>query len=153
MPTVGYRFIGPLTEDRQEVAPPPASPTPVAVVVRRPRAPTLVIGACALLVAAGIWWKMGGDTAVSYPLRVTRVSKLTTYPGDERDPAISPDGSYVAFSWSGAMRRQLRHLRRAGRWPAAAQTDVQDPAPDFFPAWSPDGRHIAFIRRRVPRRR
>ena len=148
VPTVGYRFLGVCKEDRQEVTPPPVSPTPVAVVVRRPRILTLATGACLILVAAaGIWWNAGRDTASSYPVRVTRVSKLTTYPGDERDPAISPDGSYVAFSWSGPAgdNYDIYVVQEGGQPPLRL---TQDPAPDSFPAWSPDGRHIAFVRQK-----
>ena len=45
--------------------------------------------------------RSGFDSSTTHPLQVIRVSKLTSYPGDEREPAISPDGAYVAFSWSG----------------------------------------------------
>jgi Tol biopolymer transport system component len=93
-----------------------------------------------------LWWF--GTTApasVPYPLHVTHVSKLTNYPGDEREPAISPDGSYVAFSWSGAKNDNydIYVVQAAGQPPLRLTTD---PAPDSYPAWSPDGRQIAFIR-------
>jgi eukaryotic-like serine/threonine-protein kinase len=101
----------------------------------------------ALVAAAGVWRiAQGRDSLIRYPLQVTRVSKLTSFPCDEREPAISPDGSYVAFSWSGreGENYDIYVVQVGGQSPLRL---TSDPAPDSFPAWSPDGRQIAFIRR------
>lgn len=103
--------------------------------------------AAAVVVAIG-GWQISASRAgtIPYPLHVASVSKLTSYPGDEREPAISPDGAYVAFSWSGPAGENYDiYLVQAGGQPPLRLT--QDPAPDSFPAWSPDGREIAFLRR------
>jgi len=150
IPTVGYRFIAACKEDR-----PPAEPAPGGASEersrppnRKPVQPLLAIGAC-LALAAGIvvWWMTAGrEASIPYPLHVTRVSKLTSYPGDAREPAISPDGSYVAFSWSGPAgdNYDIYVVQAGGQQPLRL---TSDPAPDSFPAWSPDGRQIAFVRR------
>jgi Tol biopolymer transport system component len=78
---------------------------------------------------------------------VARVSPLTTYPGDEREPSLSPDGSRVAFTWDGEKGNRDIYVT-----PIAKQRLVRlttDPAEDSDPAWSPDGKRIAFIRRRA----
>jgi Tol biopolymer transport system component len=53
----------------------------------------------------------------------------------------------VAFSWSGAAgdNYDIYVVQEGGQPP---QRLTRDPAPDSFPAWSPDGRQIAFIRQK-----
>ena len=153
VPSVGYRFIGEIKEEPDRPnrdlegnfsealvkSAEPARPPSIKM--------TYVIGACVALAAGVAWWFVAASgSSVPYPLNVTRVSKLTSYPGDEREPAISPDGSYVAFSWSGPQsdNYDIYVVQAAGQPPLRLTTD---PAPDSYPTWSPDSRQIAFIRR------
>ncbi len=71
---------------------------------------------------------------------------LTSYPGSERSPSLSPDGNQVVFSWDGEGRNNFDIYVKAvdGGVPLRLTTN---PAEDVTPAWSPDGRQIAFIRR------
>jgi Tol biopolymer transport system component len=70
---------------------------------------------------------------------------LTAYPGDERAPSLSPDGSRVAFSWNGpTLDNYDIYVKLAG--PGEPMRLTTNPARDDSPAWSPDGRFIAFIR-------
>src|SRR5438046_2467843 len=66
---------------------------------------------------------------------------LTTYAGSELYPSFSPDGSQVAFSWNGEKQDNFDiYIKQVeGVAPVRLTTD---PAPDNFPAWSPDGRSI-----------
>ncbi len=65
--------------------------------------------------------------------------------GVQRSPALSPDNTRVAFTWPGESGHTphlyVQNLDGTGRTRL-----TNDSAPDRFPAWSPDGRTIAFLR-------
>ena len=70
---------------------------------------------------------------------------LTSYPGQQVTPALSPDGKQVAFSWDGENSDNFDiyvKLVEAGK-PLRLTTN---PGLDVSPAWSPDGGHLAFLR-------
>jgi Tol biopolymer transport system component/DNA-binding winged helix-turn-helix (wHTH) protein len=71
---------------------------------------------------------------------------FTTYPGKERYPAISPDGTRVAFAWDGGhgTGRDIYVKQRNTESPLRLTDHPED---EDFPAWSPDGTTVAFIRR------
>ena len=76
------------------------------------------------------------------PLRVT---PLTTYPGYEVAPSFSPSGDQVAFAWDGDNQDNFDiYVKLVGEGTPLRLTD--DKAEDRSPAWSPDGRQIAFMR-------
>jgi Tol biopolymer transport system component/serine/threonine protein kinase len=109
----------------------------------RPRSPWVWAGRVALglaLIGTGIWLRVfqpGGPPP--------RVVPLTSYPGLEIQPALSPDGKQVAFAWNGEKEDNYDiyvKLVDAG----APLRLTTDPLPEYSPAWSPDGRHIALLR-------
>src|SRR5262245_37100036 len=66
---------------------------------------------------------------------------LTTYAGMEFNPSFSPDGNQVAFSWNGEKQDNFDiYLKLIGLGEPFRLT--KDPADDYSPAWSPDGRSI-----------
>jgi Tol biopolymer transport system component len=115
--------------------------------------PLLGVAALALLllIAAGLWMSHRSDSRLGSIGQVTRVTRITTYEGDEREPSFSPNGAQVAFSWNGEKgdNRDIYVTQIGGQ---TARRITQDPAEDDYPAWSPDGKQIAFLRRRAGHR-
>ena len=72
---------------------------------------------------------------------------MTSGPLNETDPAISPDGTRLAFSMrpapGDAGQADIYITDGAGRTPVRV---IDHPADDRYPAWSPDAASLAFVR-------
>ena len=151
--TRGYRFIAPVQADSlspefaPETPPHKSFEAPHPPVSERKRRLLLSTGAlillCLLLIGV---WRPFHNPALATPTDPSfRPVPLVTFAnGSQWHPAFSPDGARIAYSWQAADGWYLEvkdvgtdtHLRI-----------TQHPA-DFppGPAWSPDGRQIAFAR-------
>lgn len=87
-----------------------------------------------IVAALSIFW-FAGQSRSTPP----RLIPLTSYPGVEEQPGLSPDGSRVAFCWKGDI-----YVKQVGS--EAVLQLTKDPAVDCWPTWSPDGSEIAFVR-------
>ena len=79
-----------------------------------------------------------------------RAVPLTAFRGFEGNPNVSPDGSHVAFTWNGEKQDNFDIYVLAIPSGTLARLTT-DTAEDLSPTWSPDGRTIAFLRRRGDR--
>lgn len=143
IPKVGYRFLAtsdPVLEVRETTG----------AARKRPYALYGALGvtiAILTLAARSLDWSSSRPAASNSDLVVR---PLTSYPGFEDYPALSPDGTRVAFTWNGEDRgNEEVYVRRLDD---GALTRVTDhPGRERHPVWSPDGEHIAFIRSHVGR--
>jgi Tol biopolymer transport system component len=103
-----------------------------------------------------LMWALGGTAVLliaifglrfvrNAPQPIPKVVPLTSYPGLQITPALSHDGKQVAFAWDGEKADNFDiyiKLVDAG----APLRLTTNPAPEYSPTWSPDGRYIAFCR-------
>jgi Tol biopolymer transport system component len=118
---------------------------------RRRLAWTMVAVVASALVAAAFAWTWWIRNRPAQIVQSIKLIPLTTDPGIEQEPSLSPDGSQVAFSWNGPDQANFDiyvKTTKAGTAMAAAPLRLtRDPADDFNPVWSPDGSSIAFLRK------
>jgi serine/threonine protein kinase len=110
-----------------------------------------VLAGILVLAAIALRWSHFSSTNSSRWPEVSRVSPITTYPGDEAMPAASKDGEWVAFSWNGKQggHHDIYMTRSNGlEEPRQLTHDTSEDTTDGYPAWSPDGLQIAFVRMR-----
>jgi Tol biopolymer transport system component/DNA-binding winged helix-turn-helix (wHTH) protein len=107
----------------------------------------LAYAALAVLVVAAIAVVTQRTRSNAPPQPVTlEGTPFTTYPGSERYPALSPDGTQVAFAWDGGRGGTFSiYVKQRNTESPLRLTDGT--GDDTYPAWSPDGSTIAFIRR------
>jgi Tol biopolymer transport system component/DNA-binding winged helix-turn-helix (wHTH) protein len=148
LPKIGYRFIVAVewVHDKSGDDPVPRIVPSNGVGFRRVRGrwrfAFLSVG---LLLLAALGGYLLRPRSQVQPDKLT-VVPFTTFPGFEIAPSFSPDGNQIVFSWSGYEKEFQFDLfvKQVGQERAVQLT--HHPATFLVPAWSPDGRFIAFMR-------
>ncbi len=112
--------------------------------VRRVLWPLLMAALGAAVFIAGstmVWQYRQAKRAVPVHLNVA-FSKLTSQPGVEWFPSLSPDGKWVVYSAGSSGSRQIYLQSVSGQTPLDLSRDTT--VDDDQPAFSPDGEQIAF---------
>jgi Tol biopolymer transport system component/serine/threonine protein kinase len=115
----------------------------LAVLVKRHK--TAVVAAILVVVLS-----VGAFAALFYSHSSRMASALkivpfTSLPGVKSQPMFSPDGNAIAFAWRGEKDdNQDIYVKLIGAGTPLRLTT--NPDADWSPAWSPDGRFIAFFR-------
>jgi Tol biopolymer transport system component len=121
------------------IVPQPEGPIVLPRPSRLPPLKAAMIVAVALA-AGAVWYAVR-----PYAPAPVRVRILTSLPGNELLPSLSPDGEHVVFAWSKGGPADLYITAIDGE---SLRRLTDTPQHEFSPKWSPDGRAIAFSRGR-----
>ena len=115
---------------------PASSPAPQATAAGLPLTGTLPMGEIAFLS------RRDGKGEI-YLLTSQGEQNISNNEAEDEDPAISPDGTKIAFS---SNREGTSHIYVANIDGSDLTRLTHEGAGDFTPEWSPDGKRIAFTR-------
>ncbi len=144
IPKSGYRLIAPVSHDpaveRTILSSPPTF-------TRQTRRAGLFVGITVFLIAtaAVTAFLIQRSRSASQDGAFTLETRpFTSDPGEEICPAISPDGTRIAYSW----RRKDEHqydLYMKQRNADAILRLTDTPGNEYYVVWSPDGSEIAYV--------
>jgi Tol biopolymer transport system component/DNA-binding winged helix-turn-helix (wHTH) protein len=157
LPRLGYRLLV-VTRFVDEL-PLPASPdvhdkairrTVVRARRSRARSAALLVGACLPLLAAIAFFALQARHSGVAPIvsrwQVSERRMLTTDPGPENFPSVSPDGSRIAYSIGDPAAHKQRIVQRSMQPSRTVRLTSAESGAELYPVWSPDSASVAFMR-------
>jgi DNA-binding winged helix-turn-helix (wHTH) protein/Tol biopolymer transport system component len=146
LPRRGYRFIGPIQQERtvespsSEIAPLPPAPETHPATPKSALRPALWTGIAAAIVVAcfGVWFALWRAS----PVGPIQVQQLTTNSAENPvwQAVISPDGKYIAYGDSSGIKIRLISTGESHFLPKPASLSA---GATWLPAaWFPDGTRI-----------
>jgi Tol biopolymer transport system component/DNA-binding winged helix-turn-helix (wHTH) protein len=135
-PGKGYQFLGPVRTIDEGSEPPAAGPRRIHLRV------WVTVGFTAIVLAAGLLRIFRSPIPGA---ELVRRQPFTRLPGAEYQPSFSRDGTKAAFVWD------QEHAARPGIFVKGLGDDESRPVDRgqytaSSPAWSPDGRYLAYLR-------
>jgi len=141
IPGRGYRFVATTTSTAPDA---PSRPTTGSVPKGSRRWRSVAIGFASAVAVIGLTAWSGWPPGPGLPLGELIEVPLTSYEGDERYPAFSPDGSQVAYARRASESDDWDIYVEVVGGARAEAPVIESPANELFPAISPDGSSIAF---------
>ena len=153
IPKIGYRLITKrrfehrgdnVPEMRPSLDIEPNLPAVEAAEERSTWSLKAILSGISLIVIAVLWFLRPSPQPVEY-----HPTPVTTFPGQESAPSLSPEGRQVAFSWAGEEGDNVDiYVKLLDAESILKLSDA--PEREYTPAWSPDGARIAFFRWEEP---
>jgi Tol biopolymer transport system component/DNA-binding winged helix-turn-helix (wHTH) protein len=138
VPTIGYRFIFPITPDA-----PAATTPPPGDENREPRPINWLVPVGALIAIIGAWFMPYIKSLLpsSGKPKPPRTAQFTTSKGLDMHPSFSPDSSSVVFTSdkTGKFELYIRQVDGGREIPITS-----DSKQNIEPSWSPDGKSVVY---------